>query len=904
MHDSLLLRPHRSLIGREQEIMTIRHLLTDAMVRLLTLAGPPGVGKTVLALHIAETLSHDFPQGVVVVLLSSLTDASQVERTIAQTLGLGDQEPVRDALIHHLKGSHLLLILDNFEHVIEASFVLSDLLDHCSHLQILVTSRERLHLREEQVLVVEPLQLPDQTPPREVSALLSFAALAFFQRRAQAVKPDFLVTEANGSCIAEICIRLDGLPLAIELAAAHLRFLTPNQLLTRLANSLDLLAGGPRDLPRHQTLAQTIAWSYQLLNTEEQQIFCWLSVFCGGCSFEAAELVCMTISQLLDLPVLPLVQTLHALLDKNLLHVRDQGGTRFFLLQTIRGYALSRLEACAEDEVARAAQATYSLSLAEKIAAEPPGPGQETGYDLLTRELSNLRAAFGWFLEKNGAQEALRMCTLLAHFWAVRGHLREGLDWFTHAFSLTAESAEDVRASAYERVGWLALRQGSYEQAKAFCQQGLALFKRLGDSKGAAAIFLWLGSIAAFTSDSASALHSFEQAAALARHIKDDTCLAYALMGLGNLARVQGQGTHASHLLQESCSLFRLVQDREGEAWSRFFLGRVLLEQAELTQASLCGEESLAFFRTTSNKNGSGQTLGLLGHVLLEQGEVEQSLPLLEEAHALVKEVGNRWGSALIGMALAKAHVLQGESSRGVALYRESLSLFLLLSDQAGIAACLEGLASTFVAQQDAALAVYLWGAADQVRQIAVLPMPPLEHPSYRRQVTHVQLQLGETTFTRLWTSGQAVSPEQILRIVDEDQLAQTAHWDLPVPEQESLSLRENPLTPQADRWSATEPLPLLSPVPEEGSFPQPPSLRQADLTPRQLEILSLLVAGLTNAQIAEQLVISLRTVHAHVRSIYTILHVSSRKAATQAARSSDLISPPMNGAGLMTRQN
>jgi predicted ATPase/DNA-binding XRE family transcriptional regulator len=424
--------PLTSLIGREQEVAEVCAMLRRAKVRLLTLTGPGGVGKTHLALHIANELQKDFTDGACFVSLAPLQDARLVLHSIAHTLQLQHTglEPLKH-LQTFLREKHLLLVLDNFEHVVAAAPSLVELLAACPHLKLLVTSREVLHVRGEREFVVQPLTLPDPIPFPERERLIRTGAVALFLERAREMIPDVAFTDDDLLLIAEICRRVDGLPLAIELAAARLKLLSLSALLERLEHRLTILTGGPRDLPeRQQTLRNTLEWSYELLTKEEQLLFRRLSVFVGGCTFEAVE----ALSDLLDGVHAPVLDGVISLLDKHLLYRAEQYGEehetgRLLMLETIREYGLERLSTCGELEATRQAHAEYYLRLAEEAETHLFGAVQMRWSDLLEREQDNLRAALSWSLEEaedSRRETAVRLTGALAHFSFIRWSVSEG----------------------------------------------------------------------------------------------------------------------------------------------------------------------------------------------------------------------------------------------------------------------------------------------------------------------------------------------------------------------------------------------------------------------------------------------------------------------------------------------
>ena len=468
-------------IGREQEVAAVEHLFCREEVRLLTLTGPGGVGKTRMALQVAAELREVFPDGVYFVNLAPIRDPRFVVPTIAQALDLKEiaEQPLLDLLKAFLQGQQLLLLLDNFEQVVSAAIEVAELLAACPQLKVLVTSRMVLHVQAEQEFAVPPLSVPDPRHLPDVVALSQYEALALFIQRAQSVKPEFQLSNANAQAIVEICQHLDGLPLAIELAAARIKLLHPQALLVRLSQRLSVLTSGAQDVPeRQQTLRNTIAWSYNLLDAQEQRLFRRLSVFVDGCTLEAIEAVCMTLGDETG----SVLDAVASLIDKSLLQQTEQEGEepRFVMLETIREYGLEVLAASGEMEAVRQAHSAYFLRLAETAEPALEGPHPANWFGWLEREHDNLRAAMHWFLERDEGAMALRLGCALWWFWNSRGPASEGRAFLEQALTSSERVAEDVRAKALYVVGNFAARMGDFDQAKAFCKESLALFQETG----------------------------------------------------------------------------------------------------------------------------------------------------------------------------------------------------------------------------------------------------------------------------------------------------------------------------------------------------------------------------------------------------------------------------------------
>jgi len=497
-----------SFVGREQEIARVSSLFLREEVRLLTLTGPGGVGKTRLALAVAEGVQEHFRAGVCFVSLAPISEAELVLPTIAGALGVKATQTrsQEERLLSFLRDRQLLLLLDNFEQVISAASHLSALLLACPSLKLLVTSRAVLHLRGEHVFPVPPLALPDPTPPSERALLPSASAVTLFCQRAQEASPDFELTPENALAVAEVCRRLDGLPLALELAAARIRLFPPHALLMRLQQGQHLLTSSIRDVPaRQQTLQQTIRWSYDLLDDQEQAVFRHLSIFVGGCTLEAATAVCLALGE----TERDILDQVSELVDKSLLRqvAGGQDAPRLQFLETIRAFGLERLVEAGESRAAGQAHARYFLRVAEAAEPELYGASQVARFDTLEREHDNFRAALRWLLETRASEQALRLCVALARFWTIRGYVAEGRAWLHGALELAQQDSQatTARAKALCWAGWLALLQGEVATAAALCQESLDLSRQMSDQPGMALALHRLGIITSFQGDHAMA---------------------------------------------------------------------------------------------------------------------------------------------------------------------------------------------------------------------------------------------------------------------------------------------------------------------------------------------------------------------------------------------------------------
>ena len=843
-----------SFVGREQDVAAAVKLLRCPEVRLLTLTGPAGVGKTRLALQVATDLLESAPDGVYFVNLAPLRDPDLVLPTVAQTLALREVEgqPLLALLRASLQDKQLLLVLDNFEQVVTAAPSLVDLLETCTALKILVTSREALRLRAEHQFPVPPLALPDLTCLPEHTALVQYPAVSLFLHRAQAARPDFQLTPENAAAIAELCIHLDGLPLAIELAAARVKWLAPQELLARLDHRLQLLTGGARDLPeRQQTLQNTITWSYDLLSTEEQQLFRRLAVFAGGCQLAAAEAV----SRTLDDGTLPIWQVVSSLIDKSLLQVTEQAGEgpRLIMLETLQEYGLECLAMHGEEEATRRAHAEYYLRLAEEAEPKLLGAQEAMWLERLEREHDNLRAALHWSLEQRKAghsmELALRLGGALEPLWILHGYYNEGRTFLEHALVASQSVMVSIRAKALRTAAYLALNQDDLQRAATFCEESLALSRELGDTAGITDALEIRGHLARIQNDFVAARSLIEEVVSLARETGDKWRFASGLHDLAWVCLEQGEYSRARSMYEECLTAFRELGITSGIAASLNQLALVLIVSLDdQERVGLLLEESLVLWKQISQKNGGiACWFYLAGRVALSERDFVRARALLEVSVAIYKEMGDQWHTARSLCALARVEAVQSNYVAAVTLYKESLALYRQMGNN-NIASVLEGLADVAVRQEQPALAAQLWGAAEALRESMGIPIWPVERADYERSITAARRSLGEKSFADAWTQGHITSLEQALVALG----------------------RETIKTPPATQ----------SPTSPTKSTPSSPY----GLTAREVEVLRLLAQGLTSAQIAEQLVISLLTVNTHVRSIYSKLGVNSRSAATRCA--------------------
>ena len=716
------------LVGRRCELEELQRLVASG-VRLLTLSGTGGTGKTRLALRVAELLQPEMPGGVIFVPLAAITDPALVVTAIAQAMGVAvsASRPALAGIIADVcsAAGPTLLVLDNFEQVIDAASVVSELLAACPELRVLVTSREVLHLYGEHGYPVSPLGFPDVALSAPPEALADWPAVALFIERARAVKPDFRLTAHNARAVVELCAGVDGLPLALELAAAHTRILPPDAMVARLDRRLGLLAGGARDVPgRQKTLRRTMDWSHQLLSDPEKAAFRRLAVFGGGFTLEAAEAVVDPFGKL----GLAIEDAISALVDKSLVQPREAPGgeARFSMLETLREYALEKLTESGEEDRTRRAHAAYFLVLAEEGGTALGTSENVAWLERFEGEHDNLRVALEWLTARGEAEWGLRLALGLFHFWERGEHLAEArrrLDGLLDLDSTRALPA--LRVRALFAAGVLANMQRDLERGKCLHRQCLDLYGGLGDRRGVVVSLVALANqhVAAGEHDVARAL--LEQSLAVWEELGDRAGFARSLSNLAFVARDQGRLDEARALYQRSAGLFHRLGDRPSRAWAMSHEGEVASEQGDLTAAeTLCGEALGAF-----------------------------------------RALGDQWG---IGSALADLGTiarLRREYDRASRLYGESLASFLALDHWRGIARVLECFACLAADEAQAARGVRLAAAAAALRDRVGAPPPPAVEREVAASLKLLREGMGADAVRAAWLEGAAMPIEEAIRL-------------------------------------------------------------------------------------------------------------------------------------------
>ncbi|MDQ6673486.1 MAG: tetratricopeptide repeat protein [Chloroflexota bacterium] len=838
------------LIGRATEIAAVRQLVQRDDVRLVTITGTAGIGKTRLAVAAASELHACFPDGTLFVDLSSISDPTRVLVAIAQSLGLLEVTPLsaaerlRDVMADHAR----LLVLDNFEQVLPAATDLAGLLGETNHLKLLVTSRTPLHVRWEHVFETPPLELPDLNELRsaDLTALGHIPAVALFMERADAAGSTMQLSTANAHAVAELCVRLDGLPLALELAATQTRHISLETLVARMDHRLDLLAVGAVDQPeRQRTLRDAIGWSYALLSVAQQAVFRRLGVFVGGISLEAARAVVASDGDPADM-----LPSLVALADKHLLQrdlsSRPDGEPSFRMLATIREYAREQLHKAGELLRFEYQYATHWRDVAEQAQAQLRGPTQVDWLNRLDRERINLEAALTWSDRNDEIELGVRLAAALSWFWYLRGGDRSGARAWLERFasrSASLVSTAVARANALSAAGLIAQYQLDLPAALVLQDAALRLGQELHSSQVTAMALGRLAHLSLFRTELPKgdnlASTSYEQY----RELNDRWGMAFALGTRGLIARSQGRTEDATGYLQQSLKLFREEGDRWGIAHVMLGLGQLALHRGNAAEAAQCWEERLRLSREIDNQTGVAHTLDLLATLARQSDDYERARRGFEEALVIKRKIGDRQATAWALQGVGELALMRGELRVAYAHLRESLLLRRDIAEQPGLVPSLAAFARLAARLGRPARAVRLAAAAAALRK-AVGPTLAVQHYSVGvlpaeaapllPEVERVQRRLGPAQRARAWDEGSAMPLDQAISE------ALGLETELPGPGQ-----RRDPL--------------------------------QSELTRRERQLAALLARGCSNREVAAALVITEGSAHVQVVRLLNKLGLHSR---------------------------
>jgi len=758
-------RPLTALIGRTQERQEI--LRTKKRTRLLTLTGIGGVGKTRLAIAVAEEGEVDYPDGVWFVDLSSLQEPTLLLPSIARPLGVLAASGLssEEALLQFLAPKRLLLVLDNCEHLMEScAFWVKQILQECPQIHILCTSRQPLQIDGETIWPIEPLPIPPADDPGfgkdgSIGELRYYDSVALLLDRAATVAPQFRLTPHNAGAVAQICRSLDGIPLAVEMAAARMRSLSVQEIAARLEDRFRLLTTGDRTLPRHQTLQAAMDWSYDLLDARERTCLRHISVFAGGCTLEAAEAIT---GEALD--------PLTSLVDKSLIVYKESesGHGRYLLLETVRAYAHKKLTACGEWEAVCQLHRDYFLTFAEETRPKLRGLEQGIWMEVLEDEHDNLRQALISFTEDTEGLECgekgLRLGAALQSFWWTRGHLTEGRERLSALLAHPGGQGSTVaRADALQGAGALAYMQGDYAAARSLVEGNLAIQRELGNQHGIANALSGLGRVAGMLGDYTAARTLFEESLTTHRAQGEKQGVANLLGNLGTLAFMEGDYRAAQALFEESLTLQRELGDKKSVGLTLYNLGAVACDQREYALARSLYEESLKIHRQLGDIQNIASSLCNLGNVASDQGDNTAARSLYEESLTILRQLGDMSGVALTLVNLGKILVQQGDFPAAHTCLGECLALCREQGDRRVVCYALEYCASLALQDHQAERAIQMWGAACTLRETTGCPLPPQAQEEHIHHLADIRKVIGEDLFATAWAAGQAMTREQAI---------------------------------------------------------------------------------------------------------------------------------------------
>jgi predicted ATPase/DNA-binding SARP family transcriptional activator len=757
--------PPAPIVGREREVEAVQGLLWRQDVRLVTLTGTGGIGKTRLAIEVATGLVEDFADGVAFVPLATVREPSLVLPTIARALGVGEEvsQGLATTLKDYLCSRDFLLVLDNMEQILDASSGIGELLGACPRLSILITSRERLQLRGEHVHEVPPLTVPQPDRLPAVATLVRYEAVALFRQHFRLLHPHFDIDPENGETVAAICHHLDGLPLAIELAAARGRFLSLPELLDGLASRFDLLQDGPHDLPdRQRTLWDTIAWSYDLLTSAERVVFNRLAVFADGCTVAAAE----TVASLPDEDASLTRRSLYSLAEKHLIRWEETDDEpRLTMLETIRAFALEQLRESGEEPDLCRRHATSFLRIAEQAEAGLVGPDQAAWRERLEREHDNLGAALGWALDQSDEIGNLAVCAAasLWRYWWLRGLMTEGVAWLERATS-RPETEPTARARALLEMAELIEIRNDYTGAKPVFEEALALCREIGDLAGAAQALGGLGNIAQDRGEYEVATSLHEQALALYRLTDRRRDSASVLNSLATVAYYQGKSETAAARWNEALVIVRNLGDSWATGMLLGNLGSLAISQGDVDQAVTLHGENLAVARQIQDPGAIGRALSNLAEVRQIRGDGDQTA-LLEEALGFHRQAEDKQAEASTLNLLGKSALGRGDTKLAANFYAGSLKLCQQTGERTTSTntALFENVAALAVTCGRFHEAARLLGASEALREKRGAPLLRYQHVGYDETVACISAALGEDAVAGARNAGRSLSDDAII---------------------------------------------------------------------------------------------------------------------------------------------